>query len=224
MASDPAPIALVCDSLYRAESLALALRRESACNAVTVQSRDAAVLARFPLILADVDGHFSATLDLIRSITAVNPDAKVIALGVVESEENAVSLAEVGASGYVPRGASLQELIAVMRSVQNGEFACAPSITYALFSHLTRLSQEINSDDSSAAVLTLRERKVLELVSLNLSNKEIAARLCLSEYTVKNHVHRILKKLGVRDRSLVHHVVRLRTSSVPQARKLLRAS
>jgi two-component system nitrate/nitrite response regulator NarL len=224
MAIDPALVAVVSDSLYRAESLALALRREPAYNPVTVQSRDASVLARFPFILTDVDDHFDATVDLIRNITNVNPDAKVIALGVIETETNVVRLAEVGVSGYVPQGASLQELAAVMRSVQNGEFACAPSITYALFSHLCRLSQETRLADTSAAVLTLREHKIVELVALNLSNKEIAARLCLSQHTVKNHVHRILKKLGVRDRNLTRHAVRLRASALLQPGKMLRVS
>lgn len=224
MANDPALVAVVSDSLYRAESLALALRRECACNAVTVKSRDAAVLARFPVILADVDGHFRNILDLIRSITAFNPEAKVIALGMVESEENAVALAEVGASGYIPQGASFHELTAVMNSVRNGEFACAPSITYALFSHLCRLSQEAKRGDSSAGILTVREHKVLELISLSLSNKEIAARLCLSEHTVKNHVHRILKKLGVRDRTLAERALPFEAAPVSTTRRLSKAS
>jgi DNA-binding NarL/FixJ family response regulator len=196
-------VAVLSDSLYRAQSLALALTQESGYSLVAVKTRDAAVLARFPMILIDLGSDVSATLILVRTVTAVNPEVKVILLGVVESEKNVVSLAEVGASGYIPQGACLQELTAVMQSVQNGEFACAPSITYALFSHLSRLAQKIHLGAPSTPMLTLRERKVLDLLSLELTNKEIAARLCLSEHTVKNHVHHILKKLGVRDRNLV---------------------
>jgi DNA-binding NarL/FixJ family response regulator len=222
MPIDPALVVVLSISLYRAQSLALALR-ESEYNATVVNSRDAAVLARFPMILIEVDGYLTPYLELIGSITALNPDAKVIVLGIVESEENVVSLAEVGASGYVPQGVSLEELTAVLLSVQNGEFACAPSITYALFSHLCRLSQQSSSASCSAEVLTIRQQKVLELLLRKLSNKEIAERLCLSEHTVKNHVHHILKKLGVHDRSLVHNAA-LRSTALPAARRLLQAS
>ncbi len=111
MPIDPALIVVLSTSLYRAQSLALALR-ESEYKATVVNSRDAAVLARFPVILIEVDGYLTPVLELIRSITALNPDAKVILLGIVESEENVVSLAEVGASGYVPQGVSLEELTA----------------------------------------------------------------------------------------------------------------
>jgi DNA-binding NarL/FixJ family response regulator len=88
-----------------------------------------------------------------------------------------------------------------VRSVQKGEFACRPDITYALFSHLAQLASGDEQNVSGASVLTTRERQIFGLLSQRLMNKEIAARLYLSEHTVKNHVHHILKKLGMRNRS-----------------------
>lgn len=219
MATDPAQVVVLSSSLYRAQCLALVLSRDFGHSTTAIDVGGAIVLDHFPLILIDVDGSITSTLPFIREIVGANPGVKVIVLGIVESEENVLSLAEAGASGYVRPGASLEELTAVMQSVQNGEFICTPSITYALFSHLSRLSQQNSTVDLPAAVLTLRQTQVLELLSLNLNNKEIAARLYLSEHTVKNHVHRILKRLGVRGRSLVHHAMGLSDPSHPAARE-----
>lgn len=198
---------MLSSALYRAQCLALALSL-GGHNTTAIHASGVVVLGDFPLILIDLDGSITGTLPFIREIVAANPGAKVIVLGVAESEENVLSLAEAGASGYLQPGASLEELTAVMQSVQNGEFICTPSITYALFSHLSRLSQRNSAVDLPAAVLTIRQTQVLELLSHNLNNKEIAARLCLTEHTVKNHVHRILKRLGVRSRNLAHHAMR----------------
>ncbi len=219
MASDPAQVVVLSSSLYRAQSLALALSLGSGHNTTAIRADGAVVLGHCSVILIDLEGRITARLPFIRAVVAANPGAKVILLDVVESEENVLGLAEAGASGYVRPGASLEELVAVVESVQNGEFLCTPSITYALFSHLSRLSQRNSAADLPAAVLTLRQTQVLELLSLNLNNKEIAARLCLSEHTVKNHVHRILKKLGVRGRSLACPAVGLPDSAHPAARE-----
>lgn len=215
MATGPAQVVVLSGSLYRAQCLALTLSRDFAHTTTTIDAGGDVVPDYSPLILIDVDGSIKAALPFIREIVAANPGAKIILLGVVESEENVLSLAEAGASAYVQPGASLEELIAVMRSVQNGEFICTPSINYALFSHLSRLSQRNSVVNLPATVLTLRQTQVLELVSLNLNNKEIAARLYLSEHTVKNHVHRILKRLGVRGRSLAHHAMGLSDPAHP---------
>src|SRR5262249_39651193 len=86
-----------------------------------------------------------------------------------------------------------------LRAVRNREFTCPPHITYALYAHLARLAGATR--EQRLPVLTIRERRVLDLVAQNLTNKEIAATLCISEYTAKNHVHRILKKLGWTSRS-----------------------
>jgi len=188
-----AEIAVVSASRYRAESLALSLSREAAYKVDALTSFDVAALARFPIVLIELDSDLEAALQATHAITAHHPAAKVILLGLVESEENIVSLAEAGASGYAAPASSLQELTTVIHSVQKGEFICTPAITYSLFSYLANLAG-INSMRAPAAVLSGRERQVLRLMSQDFSNKEIAERLCLSTCTVKNHVHHILKK------------------------------
>ena len=186
--------------LYRAESLANQIRERTSHHATAVCQPDPAILAAFETVLIDVD-TFESALELIRAVIARRPEAKVVILGIEESEEAVVKLAEAGASGYATGIASLERLIEIVRSVQNSQFSCPPNITYALYSHLARISGADRAARRSPA-LTIREQRVLDLLSQSLTNKEIAASLCISEYTAKNHVHRILKKLGWTSRNL----------------------
>jgi two-component system, NarL family, nitrate/nitrite response regulator NarL len=194
-------IAVFSKFLYRAESLALAIGERTGHRTTAVTRPDLAVLAGFGIILIDLDTTIGAAAELIRAITVRRPQTKVVVLGLEESEESVVKLAEAGASGYVPPAMSLEGLIAVLHSVEKSEFTCPPNITYALYAHLARLAGG-NRALRQSPVLTTREKRVLDLLSQSLTNKEIAASLCISECTAKNHVHRILKKLGWRSRNL----------------------
>ncbi|MGD0989598.1 MAG: response regulator transcription factor [Candidatus Sulfotelmatobacter sp.] len=188
---------------YRAESLALALNTQPGLHAEAAPDQRADALAAFGTILIDLDRGIDAALQLTRTVTTLRPEIKVAFLGLTESTENVRKLATVGAAGYVSSGASLDDLCSVVRSLQKGEFVCPPRITYALFSQLTQLAQINVTSPVETVILTARERQVMDLLSQQLSNKEIADRLCLSGHTVKNHVHRILGKLGISNRRLV---------------------
>jgi DNA-binding NarL/FixJ family response regulator len=202
MPLDPAAKDVVVFSrfLYRCESLAQAIRECAGCRATAVTQPDLMLLAGFETILIDLDTSLEAALEVVHAITARRPESKVVLVGMEESEENVIKLAEAGASGYSTPATSLDDLIGIVRSVQNGEFNCPAHITYALYTHLARLAGADHLMQRSW-VLTTREQRVLDLLSQSLSNKEIAASLCISEYTAKNHVHRILKKLGWKSRS-----------------------
>jgi DNA-binding NarL/FixJ family response regulator len=202
MAIEPATtIAVVSSCRYRAESLAFTLTEQLGLPAVAAPDPGGELLAVFGTILIDLDLGTDQAFQLTRQITSLQPEAKIVFLGLIESEESVLQLAEVGARGYVPSAVTLEELASVVRSVQNGEFACPPHITYVLFSHLAQLARSNVASLFETAVLTMRERQIMDLMSRSLSNKEIAGRLCLSEHTVKNHVHHILKKLGMRNRN-----------------------
>lgn len=195
-------IAVLSTHGYRAESLALAIAERTGWKAQPFTGLDAGALGGFDTILIDASPGLESDWTWVRAITLGHPDAKVVILGLVESEESVVKLAEAGASGYVVPAASLEDLIAIVQSVHRGEFTCPPHLTYALFSHLAWLAGCGALFLPQSPVLTMRERKVVELLAHNLTNKEIAAHLCISEHTAKNHVQRILKKLGLHDRSL----------------------
>ncbi|MFG3099534.1 response regulator [Streptomyces sp. NPDC048182] len=131
------------------------------------------------------------------------PDApKVLILTTFDLDEYAFSGLKAGASGFMLKDVPPGELLAAIRSVHSGDAVVAPSTTRRLLDRfapmLPNTAQEPGSDRLQR--LTDREREVMLLVAQGLSNGEIAARLVLSEATVKTHVGRILTKLDLRDR------------------------
>jgi DNA-binding NarL/FixJ family response regulator len=119
--------------------------------------------------------------------------AKLVALGIRETEREVVSYAEAGVCTYLAREGSLNELGRTVTEAARGEVVSPPRIVGALVERIAKLS-EISRE---IATLTPRERQVLNLLDEGLTNKEIAGRLCIETVTAKNHVHRILKKLNV---------------------------
>jgi DNA-binding NarL/FixJ family response regulator len=209
-------IAVLAANRYRAEGLALSISAHSEYDACPLTRAESSVLACCSKILLELDVNMECVLKLVRDTTAQYPDAPVLVLGFVESEDGVVRLAEAGASGYIPADASFQEMLSIIQSARQGEFACAPHVTYALFSRLAELARNRQADCLLDSGITTREQQVLELLMQDLSNKEIANRLCVSQNTIKNHVHNLLRKLGVSGRSVA---VRFRHQrSLPAAR------
>ena len=138
-------------------------------------------------------------LAIVGALGAVEPAAKVVALAVAESEQDVIACAEAGIAGYVLRDASLEELVATVQSAARGELRCSPKLAATLLRRIASLAA--TSDDRLPQPhVTPRERDILRLVDEGLSNKEIASRLFIQVATVKNHIHNILDKLGVRRR------------------------
>lgn len=107
----------------------------------------------------------------------------------------------LGASGFLLKDAPAGELVRAVRVVAAGESLLAPSITRRLIEEVTRRRPPQRAATGSLARLTGREREILELVATGMSNAEIAARLYLSDQTVKTHVSKVLTKLALRDRA-----------------------
>jgi DNA-binding NarL/FixJ family response regulator len=104
-----------------------------------------------------------------------------------------------GASGFLLKTVTSEELLDAIRSAMRGESTLAPSTTTRLIERY--LTGSVTHDESILAPLTARERVVLELVGHGLSNQEICARLYVAPNTVKTHISRLLAKLGARDRA-----------------------
>jgi DNA-binding NarL/FixJ family response regulator len=102
-----------------------------------------------------------------------------------------------GVRGYVLRDASARDLVAAVRAISAGEAVCPPGLTSALFDGVSSQSARRSRNGQR---LTRREEELIPLIGRGLTNKEIAAQLHLSEETIKSHVHRILRKVGVDDR------------------------
>jgi DNA-binding NarL/FixJ family response regulator len=134
----------------------------------------------------------------------------------MEAEE-AVFLRAVqaGVVGYVLKDASAVEVARTIRAVATGEAVCPATLSVALFQWVARHRPSIPSLHLKTSLgLSRREQELVGLIQQGLTNKEIATRLNLSEQTVKNHVHRILRKVGAQDRLSIVEVCRNQGLSV----------
>jgi two-component system nitrate/nitrite response regulator NarL len=208
--ADPIRVAVVADTRVCADALGAVLDRDESVDVVTTGMWPECleeVRRRKPEIVLLHLGHE----DGIPAAQAVRRrlPARVVALAVPETERAVISYAEAGISAYLAREGSLDELATVVKATAQGEAVSTPRIVAALLERVAALAA-ISRD---VGALTPRERQVLRLLDEGLSNKEIAERLCIEASTVKNHVHRILKKLAVSRRA--EAVAALRVSRAP---------
>jgi DNA-binding NarL/FixJ family response regulator len=134
-------------------------------------------------------------------VAQASPGVKVILVGMDHDESAFLAAVGEGVIGYVLKDASALEIVAAVRAVARGEAVCPPGLSSALFRCAARqASTESSRQFRSDFGLSARQQQLVHLIRLGLTNKEIAARLNLSEQTIKNHVHRILQKVGASDR------------------------
>jgi DNA-binding NarL/FixJ family response regulator len=126
---------------------------------------------------------------------------KVLVLTTFDLDDYVYAALRAGASGFLLKDASAQQLAEAVRVVARGDALLAPGITKRLISEFARLGAPRSPTRASLAGLTERETEVLSLVAQGLSNSEIAAHLVVSEPTVKTHLGRVLSKLRLRDRA-----------------------
>lgn len=143
-----------------------------------------------------LDAAFPRKGDLVRRMVETAPATTVLALALDEEETSVLGCAEAGIVGYIPSRASLDELVSAIRGAVDGEMRCPPRIAGSLVRRLAELARE-RRGQARVDALTEREREVLSLLGDGLSNRTIARRLGIEVATVKNHVHRVLEKLGV---------------------------
>jgi DNA-binding NarL/FixJ family response regulator len=159
-------------------------------------------LAQPDIVLMDIRMPVMDGLEATRRIRAdhSNPPARVVMLTTFDLDDYVYSALQSGASGFLLKDVSPEQLIAGVRSVTAGDALLAPAITRRLIERFARPAIGSPGALEKLAVLTQRELEILQLMAQAMSNAEIAARLVLSEATVKTHVARILSKLELRDR------------------------
>jgi DNA-binding NarL/FixJ family response regulator len=118
---------------------------------------------------------------------------------------------KAGVSGYLLKDASATEVMAGIRAAFKGEAVCPPKLCSALFDWVASSPRQETMLSAPRPELTLRQRQLVALVAQGLTNKEIAAHLNLSEFTVRNHIHRILKLVDAGTRREVVDIVHGRT-------------
>jgi DNA-binding NarL/FixJ family response regulator len=142
------------------------------------------------------------SLMLLQAVFRIRSDIRVIVLGVSDDDESAiVACAEAGVAGYHMRTESLDDLLELIRRVAAGESVCSPRVSAILLNRLSSLAAQRKPAATRDVVLTAREAQILSMLEMGLSNRDIAARLCIAVHTVKNHVHSVLTKLGVSTRA-----------------------
>jgi DNA-binding NarL/FixJ family response regulator len=124
-------------------------------------------------------------------------------------EERFITAVRWGATGYLLQDASASDVVTAVRAVFRGEAVCPPELCSALFKIVAQTASDISLQNSASKPdLTLRQQQLVTLVAKGLTNKEIAARLNLSEFTVRNHIHRILKQVDAGSRSEAVETIR----------------
>ena len=139
---------------------------------------------------------------LVSRLRELQPELKLLILGVSERPSDVLPYVEAGADGYVARNDSAEDLIRKIRAAHKNRAFISPRIASALMSRLTELSEfcTLQTPLKLADELTERELEVLGLLAEGMTNQEIADQLVIEVGTVKNHVHNILDKLNVRSR------------------------
>jgi DNA-binding NarL/FixJ family response regulator len=150
------------------------------------------------LVLMDVRMPNLDGIEATRLLCAGDPAPKVIMLTTFDLDEYVYNALAAGASGFLLKDVTAQQLFDAVRVVAAGDAMLAPSITRRL---IAQFATPRPAPRRTPAELTGRETDVLQLIAEGLSNQEIAVRLVITEETVKSHVSRLLAKLGLRDRT-----------------------
>jgi DNA-binding NarL/FixJ family response regulator len=142
-------------------------------------------------------------MDGIAATAAIAGDGlgRVLVLTTFESDDMVLDAIAAGASGYLLKRSTPEQLIDAVRVVADGEAVLAPSVAAGVVRRLQRLPRFAQTASARVGDLTPREHEILLLVAQSLTNAEIAARCSLSEGTVKTHVKHVFAKLGLRDRA-----------------------
>jgi len=202
----PVSLALIDDNRLLRDGLAGLLQRQPGFKvlaaAADVDDGFEKVRASTPdVVLVDHELTTGDTLSLTARVHREVPNARVIVMGFSPLRVEVADYVLAGASGFILKGASFEELSTTIRAVASGADVLPEALTNGLFSQMTRPTSPAHEAPRLKPVhLTPRECQVVELLEAGRSNKEIAIRMQVAVHTVKSHVHSVLEKLGLRSR------------------------
>jgi len=199
-------VLIVADVRFYRDGLADIIARHPRCSVLGTASSRAEAVDRARETSPDVvllDTAMPEGLIAASEIVASSPNAKVVAIALDETAHAVLEWAEVGASGYVPRDASLSDLVAAIERTARGELQCSAQVAAGMIRRVWALAKVAGDRGPAAGSvrLTPREREIMRLIDQGMSNKDIARHLGIGVATAKSHVHHILEKLHVRGRS-----------------------
>ena len=182
---------------------------------VAVAASGTEALARFPaarpnVVVLDLQIPAPNGVEVTAEVIRQDPSARVLILSASGEQDDVLEAVKAGATGYLVKSASRDELLDAVRRVAAGDTVFTPGLAGLVLGEFRRLSDTpaAKTDDPDAPRLTDRETEVLRLVAKGLSYKQIAERLFLSHRTVQNHVQNTLRKLQLHNRvQLVRYAI-----------------
>ncbi|HET7734712.1 MAG TPA: response regulator transcription factor [Nocardioidaceae bacterium] len=180
-----------------------------------VAAADLAASSVPDVVLMDVRMPKQSGIEACSSIKDVAPNARIIMLTVSDEEADLYDAVKNGASGYLLKDSSIDEVAQAVRLVADGQSLISPSMAIKLLDEFKQMSRA-DRQQVPTPRLTDRELEVLRFVAQGLNNREIAKQLFISENTVKNHVRNILEKLQLHSRmEAVMYAVREKLLDIP---------
>jgi DNA-binding NarL/FixJ family response regulator len=203
---EPIRVLIVDDHALFRRGLLMVLRQEADMEVVgEAEDGDDAVQKAQELmpdvVLMDVRMPKRSGIEATREIRELLPHVKILMLTISDEEADLYEAIKAGASGYLLKEISIEEVAEAIRSVHSGESQLSPSMASKLLTEFAAMSRRADEQQQLVAPrLTEREMDVLRLVAKGLNNRDIGQELLISENTVKNHIRNILEKLHLRSR------------------------
>ena len=180
-----------------------------------VEGTQLAVSTMPDVVLLDVRMPKRTGIEACTQIKEAVPSAKIIMLTVSDEEADLYEAVKGGASGYLLKDSSIEEVAQAVRVVADGQSLISPSMAVKLIDEFKQMSKP-DRESVPGLRLTERELEVLRLVAKGMNNREISKELFISENTVKNHVRNILEKLQLHSRmEAVMYAVREKLLDIP---------
>ena len=205
---------LLAENRLLREALARVLNKKSDIRVVASVPFAPQVPARIAqikphVLLLDVAVSAFSDPELLSAVRSGVPGLKIVMIGMDPDTAFFLQCVRAGIAGFMLKDASAAEIAAAVRTVAYEGAVCPPQLCLTLFEHIASHNYQLPSYFGKLRLgLTRREQQLAQLIGHGLSNKEIASSLNLSEQTIKNHVHRMLRKLGASDRLAAVQVCR----------------
>ena len=154
------------------------------------------------VVLLDVGLEDENCLRLAETVQKEKVDSRVIVMDLLPAHEEVVQFVNVGVAGFILKDATMEDFVGTIRSVADGARVLPPRMTGTLFSQIARVAVQRGeaAEALDAVRMTQREREVIALIAVGMSNKEIAQRLTIATETVKSHVRNVMEKLALHSR------------------------
>lgn len=197
-------LAIVDDQQILREGLKMILEEQEGYEVVGLYGDGEKILEDFSVImpdviLMDVKMPILNGVEATRRIKALDKRVKILILTTFNEEEFIYDALKNGASGYILKESTPEEILEAIETVYRGEAMIQPKVAMKLINQFAR--QEVPDKEAVPLDLTDRELEIVKAIGAGYNNKEIAAHLFMSEGTVKNHITKILLKLDLRDRT-----------------------